>query len=113
MKRFAWLLVLPYVVSLSSGLGGQRNTLEFDKREDIPKLACIGSVEECTWIYDMAEALNAAHERRLQKEDYEFSRKMWIKEWRDEHPPTQPCGDHDPSYFGVRGCYDSKHGVKP
>lgn len=77
VKRFAWLLALPYVVTVSSTA-----PCNFDTKRFYP-LYCGATTyslnkagfecgtndrvpqDQCEWLYDFAEALNQAHERRV------------------------------------------------
>jgi len=60
MKRWLWLLAMPYVVTGSTGTWREGNSLVTGIRR-VGTMQCEGTLEECE---DLAEALNAAHERR-------------------------------------------------
>jgi len=94
MKKWAWMFVLPYVVVITdtspyhvadfSSIGCGTTDYELTP----PGFFCqSGEGKSCDWIYDLAESLNAAHERRTQPV-------MGIP----------PCGNHDPGEF-AHGCY--------
>lgn len=59
MKQFAWLAVLPYVVSFSSDT--DRYVLPIS---DIFEWHC--REQSKNFCYDLAEALNEAHKRRME-----------------------------------------------
>lgn len=68
MRRIAWLLALPYVVNVSThgyiGFGGKVKTYQVLELPG-PKFECETSQDQdCQWLYDLAAALNEAHERK-------------------------------------------------
>jgi hypothetical protein len=75
-KRWLWLAVLPYVVSVSSN----EYTIKFKTAPDTHseyssvyvtpwiEISCTkGPGSDCEWIQDLADALNQAHERRMER----------------------------------------------
>lgn len=77
MNRWIWMLALPYIVETSS-MTPAIHELSFRMGPDIngeivsylPKVTfhCHEAVGvTCDWIFDMAAALNEAHERRMSK----------------------------------------------
>lgn len=57
--KYLWLLALPYVVISTNGV--TRLSLNGPGNQQV-RFECTES--NCDWIYDLAEALNTAHERR-------------------------------------------------
>lgn len=94
MRKFAWLLALPYVVQVSSQVpecakyeSTSSYTVECVDEKAAPDrhqlklvtnendrysfyFTCEGSKDRCAWVYDLAESLNMGHERRTA--DYTF-----------------------------------------
>lgn len=88
MKRFAWLMLFPYVVQFSSTTMQENcrcpDNVEFcyvtncdvkiEQEYVLPvendpgfSFYCRGPEKDCEWLYDLAEAMNNAHERRRAK----------------------------------------------
>lgn len=129
-----WLLALPWAVSVSTSFPnfeGETITYPSFEKAVIPTLGCPNTKEHCLWVQDFVEAMNEAHERRINtlseqdkaflKRGHESVEKMKKEDdayWKDSKKAEWESGSTGESLppskeFNKGACGQDDCGVEP